>query len=265
MRPSLRPASIAILLLALLPASVACHTVPDTQRAQLNLLSIDAEVRLGREAYAEILAKERLVRSGPAYERLQRVSRRLVDAATQRYPQVAVPFEWEFALIDDPAINAWALPGGKCAANTGLLQFVQSDDELAIVIGHEIAHAVARHGGERMSQSLTAALVAEIALGRVDPLVREAVFAAYGLGVGLPFSRKHELEADRIGLFIAAAAGYDPTVAPALWRRLAMQSARAPEWLSTHPDPGNRARELEALMPTALAIRQAAAAPGSHP
>jgi predicted Zn-dependent protease len=254
-----------ILLLALAAAPAGCRTVPDTQRAQLNLLSIDAEVRLGRDAYAEILAKERLVRSGPDYDRLQRVSGRLVDAAKRRYPQVAVPFEWEFALIDDPSINAWALPGGKCAANTGLLRFVRSDDELAIVIGHEIAHAVARHGGERMSQSLAAALVAEIALGRVDPLVREAVFVAYGLGVGLPFSRRHELEADRIGLFIAAAAGYDPAVAPELWRRMALQQARAPEWLSTHPDPGNRARELEALIPTAQAIRRDATDPRPRP
>lgn len=249
----------------LLAAAVSCQTVPDTGRTQYNLLSLETERSLGARTYAEVLASSRTIRSGPEFDRLQRVSSRLVEAARRRYPATAGSFEWEFALIDDPSVNAWALPGGKCAANTGLLAFVRSDDELAIVIGHEIAHAVARHGGERMSQSLTSAIVAEIALGGADPRIRSAVELAYGLGVGLPFSRSHEREADRIGLSIAASAGYDPRAAPELWRRLAGNGARAPEFLSTHPDPGNRAEALEQLIPEAEAIRRESAPPAARP
>lgn len=258
-------ASASLPLLAALAAAVGCQSVPDTGRRQYNLLSLDAERSLGEQTYAETLATAKVVRGGADDDRLQRVSSRLVEATRRRYPEIANAFDWEFALIEDPSVNAWALPGGKCAANTGLLAFVESDDELAIVVGHEIAHAVARHGAERMSQSLTTAIVAEIALGGGDPRIRSAVELAYGLGVGLPFSRQHEREADRIGLFIAASAGYDPRAAPRLWRRLAAEGGRTLEWLSTHPDPGNRAEALEQLIAEADAIREAASMPAARP
>ncbi len=251
-------------LLAVL-AAAACQAVPDTDRRQYNLLSLDAERSLGEETYAEVLASAKVVRSGPANDRLQRVAARLVEAARGRYPGIADAFDWEFVLIEDPTVNAWALPGGKCAAHTGLLEFTQSDDELAIVVGHEIAHAIARHGAERMSQSLTTAIVAEIALGGGDPRLRSAVELAYGLGVGLPFSRQHEREADRIGLFIAASAGYEPRAAPSLWRRLAATGGGTLEFLSTHPDSEDRADALEQLIPEADAIRSAASRPAGRP
>jgi len=253
------------LLAATTPWLVGCHTVEGTGRRQLNVLSVEQEVELGRDAYAEVLQDPKTLTSGPLVDRVRRVGDALAAAAARRYPASSAGMEWEFVVIEDPAVNAWALPGGKCAVNTGLLSFVDGDDELAIVMGHELAHAIARHGGERMSQTMVASVVAELALGGIDPQVQQLIWQAYGVSVGLPFSRRHESEADELGLFIAAEAGYDPKAAPRLWKRMASQGDRMPEFLSTHPDPDRRAEELEALIPEAESVRQAAAVQGSRP
>lgn len=245
--------------------AVGCRTVEGTGRQQFVLLSVDQERRMGAEAYPEILAEQRVVASGPQVDRVRRVGENLAAAANRRFPQSAAGMDWAFAVVDDPAINAWALPGGKCAVNVGLLEFVESDDELAIVVGHEIAHALASHGAERLSRDAVAGILAELALGEIDPGLRFAIEQAYGVGVSLPFSRDHEREADRLGLFLAAEAGYDPRAAISLWRRMAASGTRGPEWLSTHPDPGNRADELARLIPEAEAIRRAAPVPAGRP
>ena len=242
-----------------------CRTVEGTGRSQLNLLSEQQEIQLGREAYAEVLESPATLTRGPMVDRVRRVGDALAAASSRRYPASTRGMEWQFVVIEDDSPNAWALPGGKCAVNSGMLEFIESDDELAVVMGHEIAHAIARHGGERMSQSMLASIVAEVALGELDPLVQAAIWQAYGLGVGLPFSRSHESEADELGLFIAAEAGYDPRAAAKLWRRMAANGDGWPEFLSTHPDPERRANRLEQLTPAAEAVRQAAADRGVRP
>jgi predicted Zn-dependent protease len=255
-----------VLVAAAIAASLAgCVSVEGTNRRQFNVLSVEQERTMGEKAYVEMLAETRVVSSGPMVEQVNRVGARLAAATAQRHPVSASSMRWQFAVIADPEVNAWALPGGKCGVNVGLLEFVESDDELAIVMGHEIAHAVARHGGERISQSMAASIVGELALGGLDPAVQQAVFAAYGLGVALPFSRGHEREADRLGLMIAAEAGYDPRAAISLWTRMAAQGGGGPEFLSTHPLPEARVEELQALIPEAEAVRQAAAVRAPRP
>ena len=242
-----------------------CVSVEGTNRRQFNVLSVEQERAMGEQAYAETLAKSRVIATGPLVARVSRVGTRLAAATAVRHASSVATMDWQFAVIDDPAVNAWALPGGKCGVNVGLLEFVESDDELAVVMGHEIAHAIARHGGERVSQSMAASIVADLALGGLDPAVQQAIAAAYGLGVALPFSRSHEREADRIGLLIAAEAGYDPRAAISLWTRMAARGDGGFEFLSTHPLPQSRVEELESLIPEAEAVRQAAAARGSRP
>jgi metalloendopeptidase OMA1, mitochondrial len=190
----------------------------------------------------------------------QRVGERIAAIVRDRLPDA----QWEFVVFDDPAINAFAMPGGKIGVNTGLLELVESDDELAAVMGHEVCHVLFEHGNQRMSAELIRQGVA--ALGMVaadhyemDQRTTAIMMSAYGiateLGGMLPFSRNHEIEADREGLLIAARAGYDPRAAVTFWQKMEARSeGQPPEWLSTHPSHGNRIGRLEELMPQALAL-----------
>jgi predicted Zn-dependent protease len=168
-------------------------------------------------------------------------------------------------VVDDPkTVNAWALPGGKSAVFTGLLPVAKNDAQLAVVIGHEAAHAIARHGGERMSQqaALNVLVSAGFQLSEADPGTQEAVLNALGLGT-LAFSRNQESEADHLGLLIAADAGFDPREAIPLWQNMAAAGgAGPPEFLSTHPSENTRIQRLNELMPEAMAVWQAAKASG---
>ena len=254
----------AALLLAsgLLPALAACSAVPGTGRSQLVFLSPAQEMNLGAEAYDSMLADAKLVTAGPDAEMVARIGARIAAAAVELYPDSsAKDFAWEFKLIDDPqTVNAWALPGGKCAVYSGLLPVTGDEDSLAIVMGHEVSHAIARHGAERMSHSvvLQGALIgAAVSTRKMDGEQRTAVMAALGVGsqvgVMLPFSRSHESEADELGLYLAAYAGYDPRSAIGLWERMgASGGARPPEWLSTHPSERTRIKRLRGHMPKAL-------------
>jgi predicted Zn-dependent protease len=247
------------LLLAL--AAVACSTVPGTGRSQLLLLNTGEEMRLGSQAYTEMLADERIITSGPDAAMVQRIGERIAASAIDLLPDSnAKRFRWEFKLIDQPEmVNAWALPGGKTAVYTGLLPITQDEDSLAAVMGHEVAHAIARHGNERMSQGMVIQLGmmgASMSMRDMDANDRNMILAGLGVGVNvgvmLPFSRDHESEADEIGLMLAANAGYDPHAAIGLWQRMGAASTGAPpEWLSTHPSSETRIRRLEALMPEA--------------
>ena len=258
-------------LLALTASTAACSTTP-TGRSQLKLMSTAQEMRLGAQAYEEMLADERLITSGPQYAMVQRIGRRIATAAESLYPDSdAGRFFWEFALIDDPeTVNAWALPGGKCAVYTGLLTVTQDEASLAAVMGHEVGHAIAHHGNERMSQGLAVQLSllgASFSMRDMDPEDRRLAMAALGVGttvgVMLPFSRLHESEADHIGLMLSAHAGYDPRAAVGLWQRMAAQGgARPPEFLSTHPSEDTRIERLQELMPEALELYRAAQAEG---
>lgn len=255
--------TFAALALALLVS--ACASTPITGRSRLPLaLPLSTELQLGMDAYAEAKSTEKLITSGPQYEMVQRIGRRVAESAEEMIPDPAAQFEWEFILIDDPQMaNAWALPGGKTAVYTGLLPITQTEDGLAAVMGHEIAHAVLRHGGERMqTQGLLALGLTGVSagLGDMDPSNKQATLELLGMatdvGLALPFSRAHESEADEVGLYLAADAGYDPRAAIGLWERMAENAGAGapPEILSTHPSHGTRIADLKQWMPTAMDI-----------
>jgi predicted Zn-dependent protease len=194
--------------------------------------------------------------------RLERVGRRIAEVAAYDLPDA----EWEFVVFDDPEqINAFAMPGGKVAVYTGLFKVAKTDADLAVVVGHEIAHVVARHGSERVTQQLLATsgtLAVAAGTQNMDSDKRRIILAGVGLGttVGilLPYSRLHESEADAIGILYVAEAGYDPRVAIDFWQAMsAEKSGGPPELLSTHPTDKTRVRRLREMMPEALAIYQA--------
>jgi predicted Zn-dependent protease len=229
--------------------------VPVTGRKQLVEISQSQEMALGLQSYQSILSQSHIIASGPQAELVKSVGAKI--AAVSDDPG----FEWEYNLIDSPQANAFCLPGGKVAVYTGILPIVQNPDGLAIVMGHEIAHAIARHGAERMAHEKLAQL-GQMAIGMsvsdMDPQKQRAVLGAFGLGAQfgllLPFSREHESEADEIGLIYAARACFNPEEAPRLWERMAkMNSGRQPlEFMSTHPSNENRIQRLTALVPHAL-------------
>ena len=244
----------------------ACQTVPGTGRSQFNFIPFSQEMALGLDAYTEVLENEKIVTSGPDAEMVNRIGQRVAQSAVELFPKNASKFDWEFTLIDNPdMVNAWAMPGGKCAVYTGLLPVTQDENSLAIVMGHEVAHAIARHGGERMSHQILlsgAMLGASHKLRDETPEKRATILSLMGagatVGIMLPFSRDHESEADEIGLTLAASAGYDPRVAVPLWQRMGASGEAPPEWLSTHPSSETRIRRLKRLMPAALELYQRA-------
>lgn len=254
----------ALLLTGLL---IACSTVPGTGRRTLNLVDLDTAMQLGEESYTEMTGSAPVITSGPDYEMVQRLGERIAAAAVRLYPDPSAQFEWEIKLIDEPnTANAWCLPGGKMAVYTGILPVTQTEEALAAVVGHEVAHAVARHGSERMSHGMVAQIVlsgTDLALGDMDGDQKALVMAALGaganVGVMLPYSRAHESEADELGVYMSADAGYDPRAAIGLWERMgAMGGDKPPEFLSTHPSEESRIAHLEEVMPEALSIWEAA-------
>ncbi len=241
----------SVLIVGALFVLCACQTVPVTGRQQLLLISEPEETQMGLAAYQEILKKEKISRAPRINAMVQRVGKRI--AAVANRPD----YQWEFRVIDKDIANAFALPGGKVPVYTGILQYTQTEAGLAVVMGHEVAHALARHGGERISRSMAANLVGGVGAalaGISSPAVMQAISAAYGVGVELPFGRSQESEADRIGLILMAKAGYDPQEAVPFWQRMsAGKSGKAPpEFLSTHPSGETRVRQLREWMPEAL-------------
>ncbi len=240
---------MAVLVLA------GCETVPYTGRSQLILLPESSELQMGHQAYTEVLHKSTISQDPVANEQLERVGRRIA-AATGR-----PDYHWQFTLIESKEANAFCLPGGKVAVYTGILPITQDDTGLAVVLGHEIAHAIAHHGAERLSQSLlvqTGLAATQIALANQDPRTVKQVTSLLGagatVGVMLPWSRTQESEADRLGLIFMAKAGYDPRAAVDFWQRM-VQSAkgpRPPEFLSDHPSDQTRIRQIEAWIPEAM-------------
>lgn len=234
----------------------ACVTVPVTGRHQLLLLSEGQEQQMGLDAYRQVLKKAKLSTDPVATEQVRRVGRRIADATGR------TDYQWEFNLIEDKQANAFCLPGGKVAVYTGILPITRDDSGLAAVLGHEVSHAIARHGGERVSQDLILQVglaATQVALARNDPGTAQQVTALLGAGVGvglvLPWSRAQESEADHLGLIFMAKAGYDPHAALDLWHRMAEAAKgrdRPPEYLSTHPSEATRINQIEAWMPEAM-------------
>jgi predicted Zn-dependent protease len=262
--------AVAGLLLVSLGLS-GCETNPYTGRSQLLMISVAQEMHLGAQAYSQVKndPKVKLSQDPREIEPVKRVANRIIEAAKRsKYAEMARQFQWEVVVIkDDKTMNAFALPGGKIAVYTGIFPVAKTEAGLAAVMGHEVVHALARHGAERMSQGqlTNAALqVASVAIGASgsSPLLSQAAMAALGAGVQvgvlLPFSRSHESEADYVGLLLAADAGYDPREAVHLWERMEQLSGGGgpAEFLSTHPGHNTRIQQLKKWMPEALAIYQ---------
>lgn len=228
----------------------SCATVPETGRSQLLIVSPSQEIQLGFQEFEKLKKSTPISKDAAANAQLQRVGRRI--AAVAPLPNA----QWEFVLFDKPEPNAFCLPGGKVGVFSGLLSITKDDAGLATVVGHEVAHAVARHGAERMSQDALFQILEELALGRSSPASRQVIQQAYGLGFALPHSRQQELEADRLGVLYMARAGYPPREALGFWRRFAEYKnrhggGRQIEFLSTHPLDENRIRQIEGLIPQA--------------
>ena len=234
--------------------ALGCARVPYTNRSQLILVSQKDEAALGAQAFQQVVSNSRLDASPGTNRAVQEVGQRL--AAVANRPD----FQWNFVVIDDRKVNAFCLPGGKVAVYTGILPVAQDQAGLAVVLGHEIAHAVARHGAERMSQGKLAQLGGTaLAIGLGESASSSAILAAYGLGtqygVLLPYGRTQESEADHIGLLLMAQAGYDPRVAIDFWERMEHTSRGGPpEFLSTHPSHGTRITQLRAWIPEAMRL-----------
>lgn len=258
--------SIVFALLAFMVWS--CAKVPLTGRRQIRLLPESTLIQASSLSYQQVLDTANIVRTGAQAEMVKRVGKR-VSAAVETYLKSQGQesrlegFEWEFNLIQDNSVNAWCMSGGKIAFYTGIMPICKDETGVAVVMGHEIAHAIARHGNERVSQSLVLqGLATGLDLGLLitekPTVARQVVNTAMGVGgqVGmLAFSRKHESESDEMGLTFMAMAGYNPSEAPLFWDRMNQLSGeRPPVMLSTHPDPGKRQEDLNKLLPAAMVI-----------
>lgn len=239
--------------------TTGCHTVPQTGRSALHLVPSDQLASMASAQFGQ-LKQETPISRDPTYNAMvRRVGERIAYVAAPDMPNA----QWEFVVFeDDEQINAFAMPGGKVAVYTGIFKIAKTDADLAVVIGHEVAHVAAGHGNERVSQQLLAsggALALQFGTSEMDSSKRQLIMAAYGagatIGVILPYSRYHESEADEIGLMYAAKAGYDPRAAIGFWERMeAQKSGSPPEFLSTHPSGSTRVRKLNELMPKAYEI-----------
>jgi predicted Zn-dependent protease len=244
----------------------ACATVPVTGRSQLSLVSNSEIIPMAAQQYDEVLKKGPISDNKEQTDMIKRVGLKIQTAVEKYMAEKGASselegFVWEFNLIDDPkTVNAWCMPGGKVAFYTAIMPICKDENGVAVVMGHEVAHAIANHGRERMSTGLVQQFglsTLGAAMGQ-NPGLTSQIFAqavGYGSQLGmLSFSRKHESEADRIGLIFMAMAGYDPQEAPKFWERMSAGSGgqKPPEWLSTHPSDNTRISDLNAAMPEAL-------------
>ncbi len=244
-----------------------CSRNPITNRKQFSLYKESDIQSMAAQQYKQFLTENKVVSStgNKDAEMVRRVGSRIAKAITDYYTSKGLGselegYQWEYNLVDSKEVNAWCMPGGKIVVYTGLLPITQNEAALAVVMGHEIAHALAKHGNERMSQATAQQLggvALQVAVANKTPEAQNLFMTAYGVGttVGamLPFSRKQELEADKFGLIYAALAGYNPEEAIPLWQRMESASSgnKPPEFLSTHPSEGTRIEKLKELMPEA--------------
>lgn len=249
----------------------ACATTPSGDR-RLILVSTDQMSQMGATAFSQMKTSQKISTNTRKNDYVQCVSWAIINALPDEHRNR----EWEVVVFDDDSANAFALPGGKVGVHTGLLDVAETPSQLAAVIGHEIAHVLWRHGAQRMSAQMLAQAglqVADVVSQQTmeGSAGRQTLMTALGLGaqvgVMLPFSRDHEKEADRYGLFFMAGAGFDPTESVNLWQNMAEASAgqRPPEFLSTHPEPANRIVKLQKFMGRALTIEKEAQAKGLKP
>lgn len=256
----------AIILSLIAVAIYACATVPLTGRQQLSLVSNSEIIPMATDQYRQVIQKGPLSNNREQTAMVKNVGLKIQRAVEQYMAEQNLSseldgFAWEFNLIDDPKmVNAWCMPGGKVAFYTGIMPICKDEAGVAVVMGHEVAHAIANHGRERMSQGLLQQMgigTISAAMGQNPTMTSQIFMQAVGVGsqIGmLKFSRQHESEADRIGLIFMAIAGYDPREAPKFWERMSSGSSgqKPPEWLSTHPSDETRISDLNKYMSKAL-------------
>jgi predicted Zn-dependent protease len=244
----------------------ACSTVPVTGRSQLNIIPGSSMMSMSAEQYGTFLKENKLSQNQQQTAMVKRVGARIQDAVERYFRSSGLQdylnnYKWEFNLVDDKQVNAWCMPGGKVVVYSGILPVARDDAGLAVVMGHEIAHAIAEHGNERMSQGLIAQLggvALSTALSTKPEATRQLWMTAYGAGTQygalLPYSRMQESEADQLGLVFMTMAGYDPDVAVGFWERMAAQKAgQAPaEFMSTHPSDATRIANIKRLIPSVV-------------
>jgi len=244
----------------------ACTNVAVTGRKQLALVSNAELIPMAAQQYDQVLREGKVITTGPEAEMIHRAGRNIQQAvekymAEKNMLQELQGFSWQFNLIDDPnMVNAWCMPGGKVAFYTGILPICRDELGVAVVMGHEIAHAIANHGRERMSQQMATQVglgTISLLMGQNPTLGNQLLMQAIGAGAGvgmLRFSREHESEADYMGLIFMAKAGYNPEAAPAFWDRMSALSGgqQPPEFLSTHPSHETRIKDLKGWIPEAM-------------
>jgi len=262
---------VFVILVAVSLLSIGCATVPMTGRSQLALVPEADMVTAASQNYDEFLGTVKVSDDPAANALVGRIGERVAASAEKFLTDLDMTsdlrfYDWRFTVVDDDeTVNAFCMPGGKIVVYSGIIPVAETEDQLAVVIGHEVAHALARHSSERMSQILLAELGGMALARAIQEKPRETqgwLMLAYGmgaqLGVILPYSRTHEKEADRIGLILMAQAGYDPRAAVPFWSRMSeLGGARPPEFLSTHPAPATRIEEIEGYMPEALRYYEA--------
>ena len=267
--------STVLAWVALLFVLAGCAEVPITGRRQLNIVPQSLVTSMSLQEYQQFISQSKVSSDSQQNATVKRVGTRIAQAV-EDYAKAhgeqgrIAGYKWEFTVVQDAQINAFAMPGGKVVVYTGILPVAQNDAGLAAVLGHEIAHVFAEHGSERMSQSLLVEMGGvglDVALQKQPEQTRSLFNTAYGLGsqvgVLLPFSRVQESEADHLGLVFMAMAGYDPHEAVAFWQRMAAASkgqAKPPQFLSTHPADATRIRDLQNLIPEAMQYYKPAAA-----
>lgn len=246
--------ALPVILIGLTLLLSACQSAPITGRNQLILFPEGQDAQMGATAYTQILSQSRVSNNRQMNQTVRRVGQRIAAVSGRS------DFDWEFTVIEDENPNAFALPGGKVGVNTGLFKVAKTEGQLAAVMAHEVGHAIARHGSERVSQQMMVqfGLVALGAATEMSGEYMQLAAQAATLGVVLPFGRNQESEADHIGLLLMAEAGYDPREAVDLWQNFAaFGGGRPPEFLSTHPSPGNRIQRIQQLLPQAMPIYEA--------
>ncbi len=241
--------SFLIVFLALVSVLTGCQTVPYTGRSQFVLTSESYENELGEEAWQQVNQEEKISTNVTYNQALNRVGKNIAKAADKP------SYNWEFRVFDSNVPNAYCLPGGKIAVYTAIFQYMDNDGELAAVIGHEVSHALARHGGERMSQEMVQSAGAQVLSSSGAGTVAEIAYGVTtNIGGILPYSRVHEYEADKMGIILMAKAGYDPRCAVTFWQKFAAADSTSSvgEYFSTHPLGKKRIEELQKMLPEAM-------------
>jgi predicted Zn-dependent protease len=245
---------------------ISCSTVPLTGRSQLNMIPSSEMLTMSYQQYDQFLKENKLSTNQVEVDMVKRIGGNIKQAvekymADNKLSDRLNGYNWEFNLVEDEQVNAWCMPGGKVVVYTGILPVTQDETGLAVVMGHEIAHAIAEHGNERMSQQLLQQVgaVGLMVAMKDEPAQTQAIWlSVYGVGttvgIMLPYSRTHESEADHLGLIFMAMAGYDPHAAPEFWKRMAVskQGGSPPEFLSTHPSDQTRINDITSWIPEAM-------------